>query len=94
MLVRIVDAAEALAELALHAGDASKASWACEKARLMEPHREATHLLRMRAYALLGDRDSGAEFDSTSYVPPSSPRGRRLVLANPGGCMTRTACSP
>lgn len=58
MLVRIVDAAEALAELASHAGDASKALWACEKARLMEPHREATHLLRMRAYALLGDRDS------------------------------------
>lgn len=39
VLVRIVDAAEALAELALHAGDASKVLWACEKARLVEPHR-------------------------------------------------------
>ena len=57
VLVRIVDAAEACAEVALHARDASTALWACEKARLIEPHREATHLLRMRAYALLGDRD-------------------------------------
>jgi nucleoid-associated protein YgaU len=55
--VRIVDASESLAELALDAGDASLALWSCEKARLCEPHREATHQLRMRAYAMLGDRD-------------------------------------
>ncbi len=55
--VRIVDASEALAELGLDAGDPALALWACEKARLCEPYREATHQLRMRAYAMLGDRD-------------------------------------
>jgi Bacterial transcriptional activator domain len=56
--VRIVDASESLAELALVVGDASLALWVCEKTRLCEPHREATHQLRMRAYAMLGDRDA------------------------------------
>ena len=56
--VKIVDASEALAELALAAGNAALALSACEKARLCEPHREATHQIRMRAYAMLGDRDA------------------------------------
>ena len=58
VLVRIVDAAEALAELGVATGDPGPVLWACDKARLIDAHREATHLLRMRAYALLGDRDS------------------------------------
>jgi LysM repeat protein len=56
--VAIVDASEALGELALAAGDAALTLWACEKARLCEPNREATHQLRMRAFAMLGDRDA------------------------------------
>lgn len=32
--------------------------WAFDKARLIDAHPEATHLLRMRAYTLMGDRDS------------------------------------
>jgi DNA-binding SARP family transcriptional activator len=57
VLVRIVDASEAFAELALRAGDGSAALWSCEIARLCEPRREATHTIRMQAYALMGDRD-------------------------------------
>jgi nucleoid-associated protein YgaU/DNA-binding SARP family transcriptional activator len=57
VLVRIVDVAESYAQLALRAGDGPAALWSCEIVRMCEPRREATHTLRMRAFALLGDRD-------------------------------------
>lgn len=54
VLVRTVDSAEALGELALCAGNPALVLSPCDKARLIEAHREATHLLRTRA--LMGDR--------------------------------------